>query len=94
MTLRQTHTFAVLELSAQAYNEIAEKLRAAGYHHAFDMKAQLIDMHGIAVTPDPKDELLHRCGDCIPCVDCAKANVLRILEKAQADDHHSDGFSG
>ena len=43
-----TRTYAVLELSAAAWDEIATKLRAAGYDHAF-MEGGEIDMHGIAV---------------------------------------------
>lgn len=47
MTLRTTHTFAVLEVSAAAYDEIASKLREAGYDHVFI--DEHIDMHGIAL---------------------------------------------
>jgi hypothetical protein len=52
--IRQTHTYAVLEISAAAYNEIKAKLEAAGYDHAFhenDRHGEVIDMHGIAVAP-------------------------------------------
>jgi len=51
--LRITHTFARLEISKPAFDEIANKLKAAGYDHAFmvDDGVALIDMHGIAVTP-------------------------------------------
>jgi thymidylate synthase len=56
MTLRSTHTFATLELSPAAYDEIADKLKEAGYGHAFIEHA--IDMNGIglvkaAVAPQP-----------------------------------------
>lgn len=49
-----TYTYAVLEISQLAYDEIAAKLEAAGYQHAFhrdptDNGAPVIDMHGIAV---------------------------------------------
>ena len=43
-----THTYALLELSAAAYEEIERKLREAGYDHAFDEDG-VIDMHGIGV---------------------------------------------
>ncbi len=46
--MRITHTYALLEVSPGAYEEIAGKLRAAGYDHAFDEGA--IDMHGLALT--------------------------------------------
>lgn len=47
--IRATHTFAELELSQSAYDEIATKLRDAGYDHAFT-EGGAIDMHGIGVT--------------------------------------------
>lgn len=46
---RSTHTYATLEISASAYDEIAEKLRAAGYEHAFDLPEGAIDMQGVGV---------------------------------------------
>lgn len=50
--LRQTHTFAMLDLSPEAFAEIREKLRAAGYEDQFhEIDGRLaIDMHGIAIT--------------------------------------------
>ncbi len=52
-----THTYATLEISAQAFDEIARKLKDAGYDTAFDDRGTLIDMHGIALVlqepPDP-----------------------------------------
>lgn len=59
-TLRQTHTYAELELSAAAYDEIAAKLMAAGYQHCFPVGYEhnpgdgAIDMHGLAVTRAPE----------------------------------------
>lgn len=52
--LRQTHTYAGLEISQSAYDEIAGKLRDAGYDHAFDADTGAIDMHGIGLLPDGK----------------------------------------
>ncbi len=55
MNIRQTHTFALLELSGPAFEEVKGKLTAAGYGHAFtevDGKP-VIDMHGIAVVAEP-----------------------------------------
>lgn len=51
-----THTYVVLELSQPAYQEIADKLKAAGYEHAFSFGKDyqgraVIDMQGIAVAP-------------------------------------------
>lgn len=53
-TLRQTHTFVVLELSKAAFDEIHTKLANAGYDHAFirDDNKLKIDMQGIAVAEE------------------------------------------
>jgi hypothetical protein len=52
--IRSTHTYARLPLSPQAYEEIATKLRTAGYDHAFIGNGD-IDMHGIAVSIEEPD---------------------------------------
>lgn len=49
---RSTYTFAKLEVSRGTYDEIAGKLRAAGYDHAFVDGA--IDMHGIGLVRSPE----------------------------------------
>lgn len=54
MTLRTTYTYVELEVSAAAYDEIAGKLRAAGYDHAF--QDGTIDMHGLALTRATEEE--------------------------------------
>lgn len=51
-----SHTYAILQLSAAAFQEIETKLHEAGYEHAFDTAAEgglTIDMHGIAVQALP-----------------------------------------
>jgi hypothetical protein len=55
MVMRSTHTYARLPLSPQAYEEIATKLRTAGYDHAFIGNGD-IDMHG----EDKVQEALHK----------------------------------
>jgi hypothetical protein len=50
--VRQTHTYALLEVSPPVFNEIAQKLKAAGYEHAFTGKNE-IDLNGIGLAPDP-----------------------------------------
>lgn len=52
MHLRQTHTFATLEISPKAFAEIKRKLKAVKYDHAFVDEA--IDMHGIGLVSTPK----------------------------------------
>lgn len=43
-----THTYVVLEVSKACYDEIAKKLKEAGYDHVFNDGE--IDMHGIALA--------------------------------------------
>jgi hypothetical protein len=50
-----THTYALLDVSPAAYDEIAAKLREAGYDHAFGDEGE-IDMHGIALGRAASDE--------------------------------------
>lgn len=54
MSARSTHTYVILEISAAAYAEISEKLREAGYSHAFHSPddVETIDMHGIAIQSE------------------------------------------
>lgn len=54
--LRTTYTYVLMELSQAAYDEIAGKMRAAGYDHVFNESdsrpgTTAIDRHGIAVIP-------------------------------------------
>lgn len=44
-----THTFAELEVPAAVYDDIADRLRQAGYDHVF-LEGGAMDMHGIALT--------------------------------------------
>lgn len=52
--MTRTHTFATLPVSAEAYDEIAAKLRATGYDRAF-VGDGTIDMHGLGLLPLPGD---------------------------------------
>lgn len=57
--LKSTHTFVELEVSEAAYEEIAAKLREAGYTHAFvgvDADRLAIDMDGIALVKAQPDK--------------------------------------
>jgi len=47
-----TYTYAILEISKTALDEIAAKLRKAGYDHCFDENGTVIDMHGLALKSD------------------------------------------
>lgn len=57
-----TYAYAILHVSQATYDEIRQKLDAAGYQHAFhkDGEAETIDMHGIGLAvdraPDPNIE--------------------------------------
>lgn len=58
--MRVTHTYAELEISLKAYNEIRRKLKAAAYNHAFEIGDKgdgPIDMHGLAVVPAKERKL-------------------------------------
>lgn len=46
--LRQTHTYAVMDVSQSTYAEVHRKLLEAGYEHAV-MDTGELDMHGIAL---------------------------------------------
>lgn len=51
-----THTYAVLDVSPDVFQEIRNKLERAGYGHTFIDRADgglEIDMHGIALAVDP-----------------------------------------
>lgn len=49
-----THTYAIMDISTAAYNEIAGKLRDAGYDHAFQQSEgrECIDMHGVGLRAE------------------------------------------
>ena len=61
--IRQTHTYAVLEVSRTAWNEVAKKLIFADYQHAFhrDSTGMVIDMHGIALQAEGGEVLSPEC---------------------------------
>ena len=46
-----TYTYAICQLSRAAFDEIAAKLREAGYDHAFE-ENEVIDMRGIGVKAE------------------------------------------
>jgi hypothetical protein len=52
--LRQTHTVALLEVSQEVYDDIREKLEAAGYLR-FDDPVEMT-MQGIALVPAGYEE--------------------------------------
>lgn len=54
--MRQTYTYALLEVSPAAHREIESKLRAAGYDHALHEDG-VIDMHGIALVVSEEDQV-------------------------------------
>lgn len=60
--MRTTHTYAVLQISKEAYQEIRDKLEQNGYEHQFH--GDLVDMHGLAIQPLPE-----------VCIDCGAGKV-------------------
>lgn len=55
--MKTTHTYAVLEVSREAHDEIRKLLEEAGYQHAFH--DDVIDMHGIAIKANDVERELH-----------------------------------
>ena len=50
------HTYVLLEVSKECYEEVETKLKEAGYGHAFfeEEDGVVIDMHGIALQVEGK----------------------------------------
>ena len=53
-----SRTYVLMQVSPATYNEIAQKLRDAGYDHALHLddghgNATALDMHGIALSVAP-----------------------------------------
>jgi hypothetical protein len=92
-----THTYAILEISQAAFDEIKTKLEAAGYQHAFEPNAQdvaLIDMHGIALKSDGVVNLgRHQCycGEYETCNVCIEES--RRFQAAVYKKEHPAGRS-
>lgn len=55
--MRQTHTYAILEVSKEAFDEIFKMLDDAGYQQAFHQNdgETVIDMHGIALKVEENE---------------------------------------
>jgi len=54
----RTHTYAILDVSAETFREIQMKLLAAGYQHTFQEDAAgelVIDLHGVAIRDEDAD---------------------------------------
>lgn len=52
---RTTHTYVKLAVSRAVFDEVHDKLKDAGYDHAFT-ELGVIDMHGIALEYKPEPE--------------------------------------
>lgn len=61
--IRQTHTYVTLDVSPEFFHEVAVKLKAAGYNHAFSHDGREIDMHGIALVSADSDHKVIMPGD-------------------------------
>lgn len=51
--IRQTHTYAILEVDETTYADVRARLAAVGYEHTFHEErkhGEVIDMHGIALA--------------------------------------------
>ena len=74
--MRSTYTYAILDLSPSAFEEIRSKLLAAGYGDQFHQERgrAVIDMHGIAVASDGTSPDL--VSGTAPSPDCSKHKSL------------------
>lgn len=45
-----THTFVTMEISAEAFDEIASNLKYVGYTHLFDDTGTSMGMEGVVLT--------------------------------------------
>lgn len=61
-----THTYAEMEISAAAWDEIAQKLIEADYQHSFIKEdgSYILDMHGIGLTRVGKPQFKCTCTEC------------------------------
>jgi len=50
--MTHTHSYVELEISKEAWDEIAGKLRAVDYDYVFSDDGRVIDMQGIALVYD------------------------------------------
>jgi hypothetical protein len=73
-----SYTTATLTVSREAWNELAEKLMAAGYAHAFSGCA--IDLHGISLEPEGQNAAPMRSFD-----DYADRTARKLLADRPAD---------
>lgn len=81
--MRSTYTYAVLDLSPAAYEEIRQKLTDAGYGHAFHTGRDgrtVIDMRGIAVAASaaPATTGCDRCNSSVPYIEYRTAGGRRL----------------
>ena len=55
-----THTYALMEVSQNTFDEIKQKLQEAGYTHAIlrEEPNEHLDMHGIALALERKPRVL------------------------------------
>ena len=54
MTMTRTYTYATLEISKAAWDEIAEKLKEAGHYQALHDYGRCLDMQGIGLVQERK----------------------------------------
>lgn len=71
-----THTYAELQVSHSAYQEIYRLLKQAGYEHAFDPDTGAIDMHGIGLVSAAEAQAVPVMGPAVAITDAGKIMQL------------------
>jgi hypothetical protein len=88
-----SHTYAILELSKAAVDEIRKKLADNGYDHAFHGD-WIIDMHGIAVSYGPADKhpwrLIYPNAAVSECPTCGIQRLDGLWRKTRDDPEWRD----
>lgn len=79
MTVRATHTYAVLDVSPACFREVKARLEATGSEHAIceDGDRTVIDMHGLALAAERKGEAADVDGTPFECASLISRRTRR-----------------
>ena len=72
-----THTFVTMEISAEAFDEIASNLKYVGYTHLFDDTGTSMGMEGIVLTRKSSTHV----DECEPSDPIGRCNMDGVCDK-------------